>query len=194
MATEYTNAQIDRNKLEQLCRLLLIELGENPERPGLIDTPRRWANWWNEFINFEPGKMDVCFESVATDQMVVVSGIRVWSLCEHHLLPFWCDISIGYIARDKVLGLSKFARIAHKYAHGLQIQERLVHQIADEIQSATDSPDVAVIGSGVHLCMVMRGVKTPATMKTSVMRGVFLENTDARREFLQLVNIPQNFG
>ena len=122
-----------------------------------------------------------------TNQMVIVSGMRVWSLCEHHLLPFWADISIGYIAKDKVLGLSKFARIAHKYAHRPQIQEQMVQQIADEIQEVTGSEDIAVVASGVHLCMVMRGIRTEGTMTSSIMRGAFFYNESARREFLDLI-------
>lgn len=175
-------------RLQDICRELLITIGEDPDREGLKDTPRRFAHYWQEFINYESGNSDVTFESVTTDQMVIVSGIRVWSLCEHHLLPFWCDISIGYIARNRVLGLSKFARIAHKYAHRLQIQERLIHQIADEIQELTQSKDIAILASGEHLCMSMRGIKTPAQMKTSVMRGVFFEKPEARQEFLTITN------
>ena len=106
--------------------------------------------------------------------------------CEHHLLPFWCDVSVGYIATDAVLGLSKFGRIAKKYAHRLQLQEQLVHQIADEVEQVTGSPNVAVLAQGEHLCMSMRGVETPAIMKSSVMRGVFFHSPTARQEFLSL--------
>ena len=134
--------------------------------------------------------MDTLFERVEADQLVVVSGIRVWSLCEHHILPFYCDIAIGYIASGAVLGLSKFGRIAHAYAHRLQIQEQLVQQIADEVQAMTLSPDVAVLASGVHLCMVMRGIKTPALMTSSIMRGCFRESDSARQEFLSLARLP----
>lgn len=101
-------------------------------------------------------------------------------------MPFWCDISIGYIARKKVLGLSKFARIAHKHAHSLQIQERLVEQIANEIQELTGSTDVAVLAKGIHSCMVMRGIKTDGVMVSSVTHGIFREGAAARQEFLNL--------
>jgi GTP cyclohydrolase I len=140
---------------------------------------------------FQPGRTETAFESLATDQMVVVSGIRVWSLCEHHLLPFWCEIAIGYVATDRVLGLSKFARIAHQCAHRLQVQERLTHEIADAIQQVTGAADVAVLGRGEHLCMTMRGIRTPALMTSSVMRGAFLTTPAARAEFLQLVGPPR---
>lgn len=165
----------------------MIEIGENPDREGLQDTPRRWARWWIEFATYDPGNTDTVFESVSTDQMVIVSGIKVWSLCEHHLLPFWCNISIGYIAGDKVLGLSKFARIAHQFAHKLQLQERLTHEIADEVIRLTGSNSVAVLGKGEHLCMQMRGIKSSGIMTSSVMRGVFYDKPEARQEFLSLI-------
>lgn len=177
---------VDFDRLQWLGRELLIAIGENPDREGVKDTPKRWAKWWREFIEYEPGKIDTTFSSVTTNQMVVVAGMKVWSLCEHHLLPFWCNVSVAYIATDNVLGLSKFARIAHKYAHRLQIQEQLVHQIADEIEQVTGSGDVAVLGKGEHLCMTMRGIQTPAMMASSVMRGAFYYNPSARQEFLSL--------
>jgi GTP cyclohydrolase I len=141
---------------------------------------------WKAFVEYDPGKVDTVFNLEATDQMVVVTGMRVWTLCEHHLLPFWADISIGYIASGKVLGLSKFGRIAHKHAHRLQIQERLISGIADELSSILESDDIAVLAEGEHLCMTMRGIQTPARMKSSVMRGTFRENPQARAEFLSL--------
>lgn len=187
MATEHPNSQISRPALEDIARSLLLAIGEDPSRPGLVDTPKRFANWWIEFIEYDPGRMGTCFESIAIDQMVVVNGIRVWSICEHHLLPFWCDISIGYIAKDKVLGLSKFARICEKFAHRLQIQEGLVHQIANSVMKVTGSLDVAVFGEGKHLCMTMRGVKSDAIMKTSVLKSRFREYSKVREEFFSIV-------
>ncbi len=178
---------VDRTQIAGLVEELLIAIGEDPNRPGIRETPRRVANWWGEFIDYEPGKVDTAFEAVTADQMVVVSGMRVWSLCEHHLLPLWCDVSVGYIADGKVLGLSKFARIAHKHAHRLQLQEQLVHGIAEEVAGLTGSRDVAVYAEGQHLCMIMRGVKTPGVMKSSVMLGAFRENAETRAEFLRMV-------
>lgn len=178
---------VDYESLLVIGRQLLIALGEDPDRPGLRDTPRRFADMWREFIEYQPGTLSTVFESVATDQLVIVSGMRVWSMCEHHMLPFWCDISIGYIARDSVLGLSKFGRIAQLYAHRLQLQEQLIHQIADHVEGVTQSPDVAVIGVGEHLCMTSRGVRSPHRMTSSIMRGVFRESSPARSELLQLL-------
>ncbi|MFE5908490.1 GTP cyclohydrolase I [Streptomyces wedmorensis] len=174
--------------LESIARRLLIEIGEDPDREGLRDTPRRYARWWREFIDYDAGNLDTVFSSVASNQTVMVSGMRVWSLCEHHLLPFNCDLTVAYRAHDSLLGLSKFARIAHKHAHKLQVQERLVADIAAEIEEITKSPDVAVIGRGEHLCMTMRGIKTGAQMTSAVFRGVFRENSFERTELLSLMN------
>jgi len=102
---------------------------------------------WREFVDYDPSTTETTFASTSTDQMVVVLGMRVWSVCQHHLLPFWADVSIGYIATDRILGLSKSARIARKYAHQLQVQEQLCHQIADEIERITRTPDVAALAN-----------------------------------------------
>ncbi len=179
--------EVDYPKLLKLGRELLIAVGEDPDREGLLDTPRRWADWWREFIEYDPGTTETTFQSASTDQMVCVSGMRVFSLCEHHLLPMWCDVSIGYITSGKVLGLSKFARIAHQFAHQLQIQERLGQQIADEISRITGTDDVAVVLKGEHLCMSARGIRTPGLMTSSVMRGVFRSQSETRLEFLRLI-------
>src|SRR2546421_9825501 len=134
---EAPHKKVDYPKLLELGRELLIALGEDPDREGLVDTPRRWADSWREFIEYDPGTIETTFSTVDAGQMVCVSGLRVFSLCEHHLLPFWCDVSIGYIPDEKVLGLSKFVRIAHQFAHQLQHQEQLGQQIADEISRIT---------------------------------------------------------
>lgn len=179
--------KVDVPPIEKLTRKLLVAIGENPWRNGLRETPRRYAGWWKEFIEYDSGKTNVFFEPITTDQMVVISGMKLWSLCEHHLLPFWTNLTVGYIAEEHVLGLSKFARIAQQYAHRLQIQERLVHQVADEIERLTQTKNVAVMANGEHLCMSMRGVKVPAIMTTSVLRGIFRYSSDARAEFLSVV-------
>lgn len=185
-------AAFRRERLEALCRELLAELGEDPEREGLQDTPRRWARWWLEFIDYDPGNTETAFESVTSGQVVAVQGIRVWSLCEHHLLPFWADITIAYVPTERVLGLSKFARIAQQAAHRLQLQERLTEQIAAEVERITASPSVAVLASGEHLCMTMRGIKAPARMASSVLRGLFADpRSAARSELFLLLGVRQ---
>lgn len=183
----HQNKKVDYPKLLELGRELLIAIGEDPDREGLLDTPRRWADSWREFIEYDPGKTETTFTSASMDQMVCVSGMRVYSLCEHHLLPFYCDVSIGYITREKVLGLSKFARIAHQFAHQLQLQERLGQQIADEVSRITGTNDVAVVLKGRHLCMESRGIQTPGMMSSSVMRGAFREEFETRMELLRMI-------
>jgi len=180
---------VDVTMLEHHARAILMAIGEDINRPGLAETPARYARMWRDFIDYEPGSTNTSFESVHADQMVVVSGMKVWSFCEHHLLPFWADISCGYLTDQKVLGLSKFARIAHKHAHRLQVQEQLVEQIADEITDHTGTPNVAVLAQGVHTCMVMRGIKTEGIMTSSAMRGTFREDPKAREEFLRILHL-----
>lgn len=179
--------QVDYSRLLALGRELLLAIGEDPDREGLLETPRRWADSWREFMEYDPGTTATTFSSVAADQLVCVSGMRVSSLCEHHLLPFWCDVSIGYIPDGKVLGLSKFARIAQQFAHRLQLQERLGQQISDEISRITGTENVVVVLKGEHLCMTARGIRTPGLMTSSVMRGVFRAQSETRMEFLRLI-------
>lgn len=177
---------VDRKQLEQIAYHLLKAIGEDPEREGLKDTPKRYAKWWQEFMEYDEGTIERVFDIGTADEIVAVSGIKVWSLCEHHLLPFSCTIAIAYIPKDKVLGLSKFGRIAHAAAHKPQVQERLTQEIADRIREVTGSKDVAVLGDGEHLCMSMRGIRTPAVMTTSVMRGRFRKESDTRAEVMRL--------
>lgn len=154
-------------------------------REGLAETPARVARFWAEFLDgAEPAP--TTFTHQATDDLVVVSGMRVWSLCEHHLLPFSCEIAVGYLPNGHVLGLSKFGRIAHHVAHRLQLQERLVREVADAVEAATRCPDVAVLAQGEHLCMTMRGIRTPALMTSSVMRGGFRDQPALRSEFMAI--------
>lgn len=181
--------EIDVAHLERIGNELIRALRLDPNAPGLKDTPRRWANWWVEFMEYHPGNTGTTFEAVTADQMVVLSGIRVASLCEHHLLPFMCEISIGYISDERILGISKLARIAHQHAHRPQVQERLVKEIADSIQALSGSNHVAVLASGSHMCMSMRGIRSDARMVTSETRGLFRENAASRAEFLRLAGL-----
>ncbi|MEU6347348.1 GTP cyclohydrolase I [Streptomyces sp. NPDC046977] len=177
----------EEDPLVALAWQLLKEIGEDPDRDGLRDTPARFARWWREFINYEPGSVGTLFESVGTEQLVVVSDIEVWSLCEHHLLPFNCSVTIAYRPAGRLLGLSKFARIAHRHAHKLQVQERLVSQIAEDVAVLSGAEDVAVIGKGEHLCMTMRGIKAAAKMTSTAYRGAFGEDAGLRAEVFNLL-------
>lgn len=186
MQAEERMGKVDVAKVEALGRELLLALGEDPDEERIKDTPARWARMWRDFIEHHPGTLSTSFATNGTDQMVVVSGMKVWSFCEHHLLPFWATVSIGYIPRDRVLGLSKFGRIAHEAAHRLQIQERMVQEIATRVQELAGTEDVAVLAQGEHLCMTMRGVRTPSLMTSSVMEGVFRHVPEARAEFFSI--------
>jgi GTP cyclohydrolase IA len=177
----------EEDPLVGLARQLLKEIGEDPDRDGLRETPARFARWWREFINYEPGSVGTLFESIGTKQLVVVSDIQVWSLCEHHLLPFNCSVTIAYRPADRLLGLSKFARIAHRHAHKLQVQERLVSEIAEDIAVISGAEDVAVIAKGEHLCMSMRGIKAAAQMTSTAYRGAFGEDAGLRAETFDLL-------
>lgn len=179
---------VNQDELRRLGRQLLLAIGEDPDREGLRDTPDRWARWWAEFCDHDPGTIDRVFQVGHADEMVAVTGIQVWSLCEHHLLPFSCTVTVGYLPDQHVVGLSKVARMAHEAAHRLQVQERMVQQIADRMEQVTGSSNVAVLADGQHTCMTMRGVRTPGTMRTSVLRGVFRSQPDTRAEFLALAN------
>lgn len=179
--------RIDQHEaLQQIAASLLEVVGENGYREGLLETPRRFADAWMEFLHYEDWQ-ETTFESTTSDQMVAVSGIQVYSLCEHHLLPFSVSLSLAYLTRERVLGLSKFARIALRHAHKLQLQERLCADIAADIMQITGSPDVAVIGDGLHLCLAMRGVQQrEMRMHTSILQGKFRQPA-ARQELFALL-------
>lgn len=158
-----------------------------PLNPDTNATPHRCAKWLCDFKYFESGDTGTAFLYPA-DQMVLVKGIKVWSLCEHHLLPFSCEITMAVITKEKVLGLSKYVRIAQEFAHKLQTQERLAQQIANELQRKAGTDDVAVVvANGMHLCMMMRGVRTAASMTSSVLYGAFREDPKTREEFFSLL-------
>lgn len=178
--------------LSQQYREILVGLGENPEREGLIDTPKRAAKAMQYLCHGYQQSLEeivngALFES-DNDEMVIVKDIELYSLCEHHLLPFIGKAHVAYIPTGKVLGLSKVARIVDMYARRLQIQENLTKQIADAIQRVTNAAGVAVVIEAKHMCMMMRGVeKQNSVMSSSVMLGAFRESCNTRHEFLQLI-------
>ena len=185
------------DNLTDLYRRLILELGENPQREGLRDTPKRaakamqfltrgYAQTLEEIVN------GAVFES-GTDEMVLVKNIELYSMCEHHLLPFIGKCHIAYLPNGKVLGLSKFARVVDMYARRMQIQESLTREIAQAVQQVTDARGVAVVIEARHLCMMMRGVeKQNSSMTTSVMLGGFRDNPTTRQEFLTLVSASRD--
>ncbi|MFZ0521547.1 MAG: GTP cyclohydrolase I FolE [Candidatus Acidiferrales bacterium] len=183
-------------KIAELVREILVELGENPDREGLRRTPERFEKalrFLTSGYRQDPEKLlNGAMFSVCYDEMVVVKDIELYSLCEHHLLPFFGKCHIAYIPDKKVVGLSKMARLVNMYARRLQIQERLTSQIATAIQEELSPQGVGVIVEARHLCMVMRGVeKQNSTTTTSAMLGAFRENKQTRDEFLSLVKSPK---
>jgi GTP cyclohydrolase I len=189
IASNGTERTFDREKVRLATRALLEAIGENPERPGLIDTPDRVARAWEEFITYRDTRAETMFDQVSSGWFVMVRGINVWSICEHHLLPFRCRIAIAYRPYgNRLLGLSKFARIANKFAHQLQLQEQMTTQIGTAVQKASGSKTVAVIVQGEHLCMVSRGIKAHGSEMFSAFYAGEFEDIDARREFLTLAS------
>lgn len=179
--------------MEDLYRQLLMKIGEDPDREGLRDTPRRAAKAFEFMMKGYKEDIDLLINNALfeadTKEMVVVRNIELYSMCEHHLLPFIGKCHVGYIPNDKVLGLSKVARIVDAYARRLQIQEKLTKQIAETIQRYTNALGTAVVIEAQHLCMMMRGVeKQNSIMTTSYVLGEFHEDNATRAEFFSLIN------
>ena len=182
----------NEKKIASLVRELLVELGEDPDREGLLKTPLRVAkslSFLTRGYRQTPRKVinNAIFES-GTNHMIILRNIEVYSMCEHHMLPFYGTCAIGYISRGKVLGVSKLARIVDCYARRLQIQERLTEQVAEAIMESVDAEGVGVVFKCKHLCMMMRGVeKQNSEMITSAMLGSFRADEKVRQEFLSLI-------
>lgn len=173
-------------------REILIGVGENPEREGLVDTPKRAAKAMQYLCNGYQKNLDEVVNGAlfasSNDEMVLVKNIELYSLCEHHILPFIGKAHVAYIPTGRVLGLSKIARIVDMFARRLQIQENLTRQIAESIQQVTNATGVGVVIEAQHMCMMMRGVeKQNSVMNTSVMLGAFRTSGSTRQEFLQLI-------
>jgi len=178
--------------LAKSYRDVLQNLGEDPTRQGLLKTPDRAAKAMLFFTKgYDQTIGDVLNDAVFDedhDDMVIVKDIEMFSMCEHHLVPFWGKVSVGYLPKKKVLGLSKVARIVEIFSRRLQVQERLTKQIADALMEAIEPAGVGVVVEGTHMCMVMRGVqKINAKTTTSTMVGEFRDNHKTREEFLQLL-------
>jgi len=194
MSTENktTPASFDQANLADHIRAILLSLGENPNRQGLLDTPQRAAKaLYSLTQGYQQDLTQLINGALFTtkmDEMVIVKEIELYSLCEHHLLPFFGKCHVAYIPNGKVLGLSKIARIVDMFAKRLQIQENLTEQIAQCLQTITEARGVAVVIEASHLCMMMRGVeKQNSCMTTSMMLGTFRNNPSTRSEFLNLI-------
>jgi GTP cyclohydrolase I len=187
---------LNTEKIESLMRELLIELGEDPQREGLLRTPKRIAealSYLTSGYRADIQKLinEACFAQETTS-MVIVRDIEVYSLCEHHLLPFYGRCHIGYIPRGRVFGISKLARLVDMYARRLQLQERLTEQIAFAIKDSINADGVGVMIEARHLCMMMRGVeKQNSLFVTSAVLGGFRDNPATRQEFMSIVTKPR---
>lgn len=180
------------DELAEHYRELLIGIGEDPTREGLVDTPRRAAKALHFLTRGYRQNLDELINSAVftsdTDEMVIIRDIEMYSLCEHHILPFIGKCHVAYLPQGKVLGLSKIARIVDYFARRLQIQEVLTKQVANCVNDAIDARGVGVVIEAQHMCMMMRGVeKQNSTMTTSCMLGAFRSELATREEFLRLL-------
>ncbi|MCH7963591.1 MAG: GTP cyclohydrolase I FolE [Bacteroidetes bacterium] len=184
---------MNQEKVKDLVKTLLTEIGEDPEREGLLSTPIRVAKAY-EFLtrgyNQDIGEvMNKAIFNERYDEMVLVKNIDFYSMCEHHLLPFYGKVHIAYIPNGKIIGLSKIPRIVEVFSRRLQVQERMTQQIADTIEKYLQPNGVAVVAEAFHMCMMMRGVeKQNSSATTSAVHGVFKEDARTRMEFLDLIS------
>jgi GTP cyclohydrolase IA len=179
----------DNGRVEAAVRQILVEIGEDPDRQGLVGTPERVHRMYTELTagyHVDPDRLiNHAVFDVAYSEMVIVKEIPFYSLCEHHLLPFFGTAAVAYIPRGKVIGLSKIPRVVEMYARRLQVQERLTQQIAEFLQERLAPQGVGVVLEATHLCAVMRGVRKPGTiMTTSSVLGLFRTRDRTRSEFL----------
>jgi GTP cyclohydrolase IA len=185
-------ASLTSASFQEILRELLVRLGEDPEREGLQRTPERMERalkYLTKGHQEDPEKMlqDALF-TVTYDEMVIVKDVEMFSMCEHHLLPFFGKVHVAYIPRGKVIGLSKIPRLIDVFARRLQVQERMTQQIAESIQHAIQPQGVGVVIEARHLCMMMRGVeKQHSSAVTSAMLGSFRDELETRQEFLALI-------
>jgi len=186
-----TDGKIDVAAIEKAVREILVAVGEDPSREGLVGTPNRVARMYEELLrglHDDPGKHLATHFTETYDEMVVLRDISFHSMCEHHLLPFTGKAHIAYLPRGRVVGVSKLARVVETCARRPQLQERLTVQIADLLMDKLDAKGVAVILEATHTCMIVRGVRKPGSvMVTSAMRGTFKANLATRNEAINLL-------
>ena len=176
---------MDKNRVEKLVRELIIEIGEDPPREGLRDTPARIAKAYKEIFEGYDSNSELSVQFSEDSEVVVAKDIQFYSMCEHHMLPFFGKIQIAYAPNGRVFGISKLVRLVEKYSKRLQIQERLTKNIADELHSH-GVKGVAVMAEAEHLCMKMRGVKNDAKVSSSAFRGIY-ENQNQKEEIVRVI-------
>lgn len=177
--------------LSQLIHMTIHSIGDNPNREGLIETPRRIIRSWDEIYSGyskDPKDVFTQFDAGSYDDIVLLKDIELYSMCEHHMLPFFGKAHVAYIPKKKIIGVSKLARLVDIYARRLQIQERIGEQVTTALMTHLEAEGAACIIEAVHLCMRMRGVsKQESTMVTSSIKGSFRNESSARNELLQLI-------
>jgi len=183
---------MSQDPLSPLVESMLKELGEDPGRDGLVRTPKRVAQAMRFFTQgYQADPLDILNDAlfdVTYDEMVMVKDIEFYSLCEHHMLPFFGRIHVAYVPNGKVVGLSKIPRLVEMFSRRLQVQERLTTEIAETLEKVLEPRGVAVVGEAIHLCMMMRGVEQQsASAVTSSMRGAFKSDSKTRSEFMDLI-------
>lgn len=182
---------MDKKKIERAVKEILLSIGEDPKRPGLRETPARVARMYEEILSGigKDAAREIKIQHAEYDEIVLIKDIPLYSVCEHHLIPFIGKAHVAYIPKDgRVTGLSKLARVVDVLSKRLQVQERLTVEIADSIMTRLKPMGVMVILEAEHMCMSMRGVKKPGTItKTSAVRGVFRKNKTTRAEALSLI-------
>tara|TARA_Y100000590_G_scaffold25968_1_gene29309 strand:+ start:359 stop:913 length:555 start_codon:yes stop_codon:yes gene_type:complete len=176
---------MDKNRVEKLVRELIIEIGEDPTREGLRETPARIAKAYKEIFEGYDSNSELSVQFSEDSEVVVAKDIQFYSMCEHHMLPFFGKIQIAYAPNGRVFGISKLVRLVEKYSKRLQIQERLTKNIADELHSH-GVKGVAVMAEAEHLCMKMRGVKNDAKVTSSAFRGIY-ENQNQKEEIVRII-------
>ena len=174
-----------KNRVEKLVRELIIEIGDDPTREGLRDTPARIAKAYKEIFEGYDSNSELSVQFSEDSEVVVAKDIQFYSMCEHHMLPFFGKIQIAYAPNGRVFGISKLVRLVEKYSKRLQIQERLTKNIADELYSH-GVKGVAVMAEAEHLCMKMRGVKNDARVSSSAFRGIY-ENQNQKEEIVRVI-------